>query len=38
MVSKYYILICGGTACDSNDGIRLTEELKGITKAGLTRT
>ena len=38
MVSKYYILICGGTACDSNDGIRLTEELKKeITKAGLTK-
>jgi len=38
MVSKYYILICGGTACDSNDGIRLTEELKKeIVKAGLTK-
>ncbi|NLF85925.1 MAG: (2Fe-2S) ferredoxin domain-containing protein, partial [Lentisphaerae bacterium] len=36
MAYKYYVLICGGTACDSNDGLRLTEALKKeIELAGL---
>ena len=37
MASKNYILICGGTACDSGGGVALTKALQSeIDTAGLT--
>ncbi len=36
MAFKHYILVCGGTACDSSHGIELTQNLKKeIAAAGL---
>ncbi|MBM4163033.1 MAG: NADH-quinone oxidoreductase subunit NuoF [Lentisphaerae bacterium] len=36
---KHYILICGGTACESNHGIELVEALKReVEAAGLVNT
>jgi NADH:ubiquinone oxidoreductase subunit F (NADH-binding)/(2Fe-2S) ferredoxin len=36
MAYKHYVLVCGGTACDSNQGAKLIESLKKeIESAGL---
>jgi len=36
MAYKHYILVCGGTSCDSNQGAKLSESLKKeIESAGL---
>ncbi len=38
MAYKHYILVCGGTACESNHGIELYEALKGaVEAAGLVK-